>query len=73
MAPGLYRMQISDEHLDDLIERWKHAFGETLTRAEAQHQGSKLIELYRIIARPLPGSATPPSDPPADQNSSEAS
>jgi len=66
-------MPISDEHLDDFIKRWEHAFGETLTRAEAQHQAAKLIALYRVIARPLPGSVTPPSDPASDQISAGAS
>ena len=61
-------MPISDEHLDDFIKRWEHVFNETLTREEAQREAAKLVEFYKLVARPLPGSSTPPSDPASDQN-----
>jgi hypothetical protein len=47
-------MLIPDERIDDFIARWEKAFGETLTRGEAHEKATQLIELYRIIARPLP-------------------
>ena len=55
----------SNEHLDDFIKRWKHAFNEELTRDEAQAKASELLELYRMLSRRPPGEEG--SAPPAEQ------
>ena len=56
-----HAMAIPDADLDEFISRWEHAFGERLTRAEAQWQASRLIALYKLLAKPLP--EPPPGDP----------
>jgi hypothetical protein len=48
-------MQISDEDLEEFRRIYKEEFGEEISLAEAQTMGNRLIELFRIIMRPLPG------------------
>ena len=47
-------MKISDADLDDFIQTWQSAFDERLTRDQARRELTKLFELFRILARPLP-------------------
>jgi len=61
-------MRIPPDELDDFIATWEHAFDERLSREEAEIQANRLIELFSLIARPLP-STRPPSGLPPDQTS----
>lgn len=47
-------MQLSDDDLREFCEIWKQEFGEELTPAEARHHASQLLELYMLLAEPLP-------------------
>ena len=62
------RMQIADDQLSDFIARWENAFGEKLLPGEARAMAAQLIELYRLLLRPL----LPVTPPPADQSSPSA-
>ena len=48
-------MQISDEALEEFIRLYQEAFGETITLAEAREMARRLVHLYKILLRPLPG------------------
>ena len=48
-------MQTSDEALEEFISLYKEAFGETITLAEAREMARRLVHLYKILLRPLPG------------------
>ena len=52
-------MTFSDRELDEFITRWEHAFGERLTRSEAERQAQRLVSLYKLLAKPLPKSTGP--------------
>jgi hypothetical protein len=54
-------MLIPDDHIDDFIKRWEHAFGETLSREEARTRAHQLVELFNEIGRRPPGGE---GDPP---------
>lgn len=63
-------MQFSPERLQELIQIHKDECGEELTVEEASEMGARLVELFTLLARPLPseraareGKATPPSAP----------
>jgi hypothetical protein len=62
-------MPIPPQELDDFIKRWEHAFGESLSREEAEIQANRLLELFKIIARPLPSSRLPSDDVLAEDSS----
>ena len=46
-------MKISDERLDDFTTRWRKAFGEELARQDAYAVATQLLELARILLRPI--------------------
>ena len=48
-------MPISDEDLEEFINRYEKAFGERLSSADATDMARRLIHLYKILLRPLPG------------------
>jgi hypothetical protein len=50
-------MHISDVRIADFVSRWQQAFGESITRDEAQLVATRLVRFYRMIVRPLPESA----------------
>lgn len=52
-------MEISKEDLEELKNIYKKVYGETLSDAEALEMGQRLVNLFRIIYRPLP---SPPSE-----------
>ena len=52
-------MKISDADLDDFIRSWQSAFDERLTRDEAHRELTKLLELMKVLARPLPSKGKP--------------
>lgn len=48
-------MQISDESLKEYQRIYKEGHGEELTLEEAREAAGRLLALYKIIMRPLPG------------------
>jgi len=71
-------MPIPNNRIAQFTDAWKQEFGETLSEAEARVTLGHLVDLYRLVLRPLPGevrdvgdftSATPPSDDPAPSRS----
>lgn len=50
-------MQFTDNALDDFRAIYRDEFGEDITRDEAQEMGTHVVELLRILLRPLPGDA----------------
>ena len=55
-------MRISDEALKEYIQICKQDFGEELTMDEAREIGTRLVELYLVLCRPLPKQE--PTSPP---------
>lgn len=55
-------MDISRENLEDLKNIYKEDYGETLSDAEALEMGQRLVNLFRIIYRPLPSDSNKPED-----------
>lgn len=58
-------MRIPDDRIDDFIDRYEKAFAERLSHEEARSLAGRLLELYRLILKRLPGdkSTRPSSDP----------
>ena len=54
-------MQISDDRLGELQRIYKEATGNDITLAEAREVEQRLIALFKILGRPLPGDGPPPS------------
>lgn len=55
-------MEISKEDLEELKNIYKEDYGETLSDAEALEMGQRLLNLFRIIYRPLPSDSHEPGD-----------
>lgn len=55
-------MDISKEDLEELKSIYKKDYGETLSDAEALEMGQRLLNLFRIIYRPLPSDSNEPDD-----------
>jgi len=47
---------------------WKKEFNETLSPDKAHHHASLLLELYGLLARPLPEERSAPPDPDPTKN-----
>jgi hypothetical protein len=47
-------MQLSQEALEAFKQIYQEEFGETLSDAEAQEMGERLLRLFQLMARPLP-------------------
>ena len=47
-------MLLTDEDCEKLRAAYKKDSGEDITIEEAREMGSRLLELYRLLARPLP-------------------
>jgi hypothetical protein len=54
-------MTLTDADLREFIEAWKQDFDEVLSVAEARQHASQLLELYSLLARPLPSVPIVPS------------
>lgn len=48
-------MQISDDRLEEFRLIYEEATGENITLAEAREMAQRLLTLYQILSRPLPG------------------
>lgn len=56
-------MRLNDDDLREFKAIWKDEFGEEITDDVAREAASRLLELYRVLARaPRPG-PEPPSPP----------
>lgn len=68
-APYTPPMQITDERIKAFREAYKKAYCEEITTAEAREMASRLLALYQLLARPLPGAneneQLPSPQPPA--------
>lgn len=47
-------MNINNEDLRDFIKRYNEAFGEYISEEEAPEMASRLVDLYTLLAEPLP-------------------
>jgi hypothetical protein len=50
-------MQLTAEDIREFRKLWQKEFQETLTEDEARYHASELLELYALLARPLPHEA----------------
>ena len=55
-------MQLDDQDIREFIVLWKKEFDEDLSFDEARYHASQLLELYALLAKPLP-SETSCDDP----------
>jgi hypothetical protein len=72
MPPTGHR--VTPERLDEFRRIYIEAYGEEITTGEAVAMTSRLLALYDLLSRPLPGTPAqhPPASSPQDQRSSEA-
>jgi len=47
-------MELTEEDIREFAAIWKEEFGDSLSPADARHEASLLMELYSLLARPLP-------------------
>jgi flagellin-specific chaperone FliS len=47
-------VEFKDESIDKFIAIYKAEFGETLSHEDAKAMARRLVNLYRLFARPLP-------------------
>ena len=47
-------MQLTDDDLREFSAIWQREFNEELTIAAAREHASRLLELYAVLAKPLP-------------------
>ena len=60
--------QVSDERLEKLRGIYRKVYGEEITMADARAMAHRLLALYDLLRRPLPGDTSVPSlsqEPPA--------
>jgi len=58
-------MQVDDQDIREFAGIWKLEFNEDLSDDEARHHASQLLELFWLLARPLPSEeAVPVHDKP---------
>jgi len=62
-------MQISDEDLEEFMRLYTAEFGQQLSKAEASEIAGRFVDLYMLLAEPLPseqeGAAKPFAASPA--------
>ena len=56
----MFGMQLDDQDIREFIALWKEEFDEDLTLDEARHHASQLLELFWLLARPLPSEGCVP-------------
>lgn len=47
-------MRFTDDALDEFRAIYRDEFGEEITRDQAQEMGARLVDLLRLLLRPLP-------------------
>jgi hypothetical protein len=55
-------MDLDDRDIQEFIQLWKEEFKEDFSPADARQCASQLLELYGILASPLPEELRGPSD-----------
>lgn len=67
--------KVSDERLEEFRRIYKETYGEDLMPQEATEMAHRLLALYELLLRPLPGerASHPPAPEPPAQTSPEAS
>lgn len=48
-------MRFRDGAIEEFMEIYEREFKEKISRDEATHMAARLVRLYRVFARPLPG------------------
>jgi hypothetical protein len=66
-APTIAPMDLDERDVREFAEIWKKEFKEDLTLEEARRNGSQLVELFSLLAKPLPSEERQP--PPMPHNS----
>ena len=61
-------MQLQEEDIREFVQLWKEEFDEALSMEQARQHASGLMELYALLAKPLP--QTQRESPDADSQSS---
>jgi hypothetical protein len=56
-------MRVSEERIEELRRLYKDAHGKDLSREEARDMALRLVDLYRLLMRPLPGDKKPRAQP----------
>ena len=63
-------MKLSDEALDEFMRIYMEEFGEEITKAEASETASRVVTLYELLAKKLPGEQkSPGAKPPTEDDS----
>lgn len=55
-------MLLTNEDCEEFRKVYKEDTGEDITIEQAREIASRLLELYRLLARPLPGETRQPSE-----------
>ena len=66
-------MTLRDDRLDEFVELWERAFGEHISRDDAQTRAHQLVELYRAIAEDARYETEKASPPPTTEAASPMS
>lgn len=56
-------MQLNDEDIREFTALYTQEFGETISEVEAREMGSRVLDLYTILMRPLPHELNTPATP----------
>ena len=56
-------MKLTPEALDEFRRIYEDEFGEEITRDQAQEMGTRLVDLLRLLLRPLPKANGAPPKP----------
>ncbi len=48
-------MRVSKDRIEELRRLYKDPYGQDLSEEEARDMALRLVELYRLLMRPLPG------------------
>ena len=51
-------MNLSEQIIDDFIRIYRDEFGKEITRDQAREAASRMVALYQLLLRPLPGETT---------------
>ena len=67
-------MQVSNDSLNEFMALYRAAFGKDISQQDALEMAARLINLYLIIYRPLPGERNDKATPPlGDHRAPDAS
>jgi hypothetical protein len=53
-------MELDERDIREFTEIWKQEFNEDLSPDEARHNASQLLELFSLLAKPLPSEQRQP-------------